>query len=587
ELGLLFWVQWLAGLGSLALAGWVLAVRPRDFAARLLFISASGSALGIWSSAIYTTRDIAIDGALFRVLSIMNGLGIVTFAIAFAALLLVYPRPFVTRSAAAAMLLLPILASIAEAGGWVDDVRWTRVMLVAGGLLIALVLALAQWRVSLRDPLARAAMRWIFLSLLASLVFFAAVAVLPSLHGRSLTIPQGYMMAFSLVFFSGIAVAVARYRLFSIENWAHRLLFYLLGALLLFLLDVALVNVMHMASDLAFGIALLVVGFGYLPLRSRIWRWLTGSMHATSSDRAFAAASGIVLEPIAEEREKRWHRMLEQHFQPLTILPAVDAAPEVFIGAEGLQLVVPASTAGAAVILCGKAGGRALFQTADAELADSLIRFMSSFGEGRSAYVRGATAERMRIARDLHDDVGARLLSAMHQSDETVRSLLKDTLADIRTLSGALAGEIVPLNQFLAETRHEASERLAQCGIGLTWPPLADDNLEQPVDYRQRKALASAIREVVTNIIKHSGADKVCVSIEQGAGLLTVIIADNGRLAANGGVGKPHNGLRNIDQRIRDIGGTAHFNWSPTGLTVTLSVPFEAAPTPEPEPRSK
>lgn len=585
-LGLLFWVQWLGGLGSLALAGWVLAARPGDFAARLLFISAAGATLGIWSSAIYTTREIAIDGALFRVLSAINGFGIVSFALAFAALLLVYPRRFAPRWVAGAMLALPALASLAELADWPGDVRWTRVMLVAGGLLVALVLALAQWFSNRRDPLARAATRWIFLSLLASLVFFASVAVVPSLHGRNLTIPQGYMMAFSVVFFGGMTIAVARYRLFSIENWSNRLLFYLLGALLLFLLDVVLVNVIHMANEVAFGIAMLVVGFVYLPLRGLIWKWLTGSLAGHGHDHAFAAATGIALEPLASERERRWREVLEQNFKPLSVVSTEEPVTQSVVRDEGLRLVVPPSTAGPALALHGKAGGRLLFHPVDAGLADSLIRFMSGVDEGRSAYARGATAERMRIARDLHDDVGARLLSAMHQSDETVRALLQDTLADIRTLSGALAGEIVPLSQFLAETRHEASERLARCGIALAWPPLADDSPEQPVDYRQRKALSSSIREIITNIIKHSGADRVRVAIEHGEGQLTVNIADNGQLAGESSVGKPHNGLRNIDQRIRGIGGTAHFNWSPTGLIVTLTIPLDPARSPGPEPGS-
>lgn len=581
-LGLLFWVQWLGGLGSLALAGWVLAARPGDFAARLLFISAAGATLGIWSSAIYTTREIAIDGTLFRVLSAVNGFGIGCFALAFAALLLVYPRRFAPRWVAGAMLALPALANLAEATGWPGDVRWTRIVVVAGGLLLALVLAFAQWFASRRDPLARAATRWIFLSLLASIVFFASVAVVPSLHGRSLTIPQGYMMAFSVVFFGGIAIAVARYRLFSIETWSNRLLFYLLGALLLFLLDVALVNVIHLANEVAFGIAMLVVGFVYLPLRGLVWKWLAGSVAGHSRDHAFAAATGIALEPLASERERRWREVLEQNFKPLSVVPAGEPVTQSVVRDEGLRLVVPPSTGGPGLALHGKAGGRLLFHPADAGLADSLIRFMSSVDEGRNAYARGATAERMRIARDLHDDVGARLLSAMHQSDETVRALLQDTLSDIRTLSGALAGEIVPLGQFLAETRHEASGRLAQCGIGLVWPPLPDDSPEEPVDYRQRKALASAIREIMTNIIRHSGADRVRVAIEHGKGLLTITIADNGRGAATGGAGKPNNGLRNIDHRIRDIAGSAHFNWSPTGLTVTLAIPLDPARPPGP-----
>jgi two-component system, NarL family, sensor histidine kinase DevS len=579
SLSMLFWVQWFAGLGTLTLTGWVLAAQPRQRPAQLLFLSATGTALAIWPSAIYTTRELALDTALFRALSAANGLGVNLFVIAFAALLLLYPRQLVPRWLALAMLVLPFIAVSVELADWTDDVRWTRVTPVALGLCVALALSIVQWVKSRREPVERAAMRWIFLSLLASLVFFAAIAVLPALHGRSSAIPQGYLMAFSLLFYGGMAFAVSRYRLFEIEQWSHSIFFYLSGTLLVFLIDLVLVGALQMTDEAGFAVALLVVGFFYLPLRSMVWNQMTGTRPIYRSGDALAAASSIALEPSAAERERRWRDTLNHCFQPAAIVVASDAGAWTNIVADGLTLEVPACIGGAALALHRKAGGRALFLKADSDLVDSLIQIMDRTEEGQKAYAHGATVERQRIARDLHDDIGARLLSVMHQSDERVRSLLQDTLLDIRTLTGALAGEVVPLSQLLAEARHEAAGRLAERGISLNWPPLMDSFPDQQIDYRLQKALSSAIREIVTNVIKHSRASTLGMSIEREGSWLKLVLTDDGGASSSREQAQVQrrNGLLNIEHRISDIGGTACFDWAQTGLAVSLSIPLAPA----------
>ena len=90
-----FWVQMLVGLASFLIGGWVWALRRSDTAARLFALASLGILVFTFPAALYSTRELAIDGDLFRALSVMNHGGALLFGAAMIALLLRYPRPLV------------------------------------------------------------------------------------------------------------------------------------------------------------------------------------------------------------------------------------------------------------------------------------------------------------------------------------------------------------------------------------------------------------------------------------------------------------------------------------------------------------
>jgi signal transduction histidine kinase len=192
----------------------------------------------------------------------------------------------------------------------------------------------------------------------------------------------------------------------------------------------------------------------------------------------------------------------------------------------------------------------------------------------RGAYERGVAEERQRIARDLHDDLGARLLAGLHSGDARTRPLLQAALADVRTIVSGLAGEQASLGSVLAETRHESAWRLEAAGIALDWP-LPDEGESPVLDYRQSKALISSVREVLSNIIRHAQASLVRAEIELSNGLLLVRVSDNGRGMAAATPGRGY-GLKSIRGRVEDVGGRLTIASTPAGTTVEMVVPLKA-----------
>ena len=95
--------------------------------------------------------------------------------------------------------------------------------------------------------------------------------------------------------------------------------------------------------------------------------------------------------------------------------------------------------------------GRRLFSTTHKTLTHELVRMMSYAEESRGAYERGSTEERRRIARDLHDDVGAKLLSLVYRAgDRGSADLARSALQDLRDVVSHTQHEQLTLEEALA-----------------------------------------------------------------------------------------------------------------------------------------
>lgn len=190
----------------------------------------------------------------------------------------------------------------------------------------------------------------------------------------------------------------------------------------------------------------------------------------------------------------------------------------------------------------------------------------------RQAREEGVAEERARISRDMHDNIGAKMLSALHSTGEARKNaLIRDALTDFRIIINNAFGATRPLDETLAELRIETAERLEDAGIVLEWETADDHYTAMPPAIAQ--TLCSIVREAVSNVIRHAGATVVSITIACRSGHVSVDVSDDGRGIENGDDGKG-NGLASIRTRISALGGSFEIGQADPGTR--LSVVFSS-----------
>ena len=549
ELPAAFWVQLAVGLASFLIGGWVWVLRRDDLAASLFALASFGILSFTFPAALYSTRELAIDGTLFRALSVMNHGGALLFGAAMIALLLRYPKPLVS----ARWLRAPFVVF----GAWwlADSLQLfdgpptgshLPTILEMIGILLA---AAAQYWCARDDPAARAVVRWFGLSVAVGAGAFVFTVIAPSLIGLTLGLPQGYAFAFFLLIHAGMAIGVARYRLFDLDRWAFRILFYMTGAVLLIAMDAALISWIALERAPAFGLALVAVAFLYLPLRDIIARKLF--RRGGDAEAGFEEMLAIALAHGATERMDRWRALLERVFQPLRIV-AGDPVAKPMVLDDGAALAVPATGTLPPLRLEHAMHGRRLFSSREQARANELCAMLDHAIVSRLAHEQGAAEERQRITSDMHDNIGVQLLGALHSRDPVRKDeLIRDTLADLREIINNSAGEQLTLAELMADLRVEIADLLSSADIGLVWQ--VDTEAELPP--QSIAAMRSIMREAVGNALRHAQASTIGIRLNDAAGGLVLMVADDGT-GFDPETAQAGNGLRNMRSRATALNGT-------------------------------
>jgi signal transduction histidine kinase/ligand-binding sensor domain-containing protein len=212
----------------------------------------------------------------------------------------------------------------------------------------------------------------------------------------------------------------------------------------------------------------------------------------------------------------------------------------------------------------------------------------------RAEHARAIEHERARIARNIHDDVGASLtrISLLTQVAQQESPTHSPSLEKIYAATHAITrsmDEIV----WAVNPRHDNTESLvyylgnfAQSLLGAAGIRC---RLESP-EHMPAAALTSQIRhhlflcckEALHNVVKHAHATEAAVRIWTENRSLAISISDNGRgISPNGDVpsgparATSGNGLRNMRERMADIGGTCTIATDANGTKLTFVVPLE------------
>lgn len=573
-----FWFQIVTACAAFLVSVWVLVLRPGELPVRIFAFMGGAIPIFTVSAAIYSTRELALDGGVFRVLSAVNHAGANLFGCGLVALFLVYPVPLVRPRVMwlVPAIVLPWLAL--DVARIAPDQNWGSRAPILLEMIAALALGAVQWRATRGDPRGRAGLRWLGVSILAGSSLFVFGVVGSTVLGWFPPISQGYSFGFFLVMHASFAFGLRRHRLFDLDEWAYAVLSWVLAGLALITLDAVLIAVLDANRALSTGVVLLVVGFFYLPARS--WLWSRAVSRRTAPEHEiFDAVLQVTFATHPDERARLWRALLAELFDPLESHPTDEPVDHATIGEEGIRLDVPAAGTVPAHRLVYPWRGRGLFGPRHCRLVDNLVELVRHAETRREAFERGVRDERSRIARDMHDDIGARLLSSLYCEDLALtRDAVRQAMGEVRSVVHELTRRRLALGDVIAEIRRETIQRLENANIAVDWP-LEQGDAEVVLGHRVYRHVMSILRELTSNVVQHAGARRVRVGIACDGGRLVVTFADDGEGFDPGSVPRGR-GLDNIERRTAELGGSVEFSRESGESVTRLDVPVGADPSP-------
>ena len=196
-------------------------------------------------------------------------------------------------------------------------------------------------------------------------------------------------------------------------------------------------------------------------------------------------------------------------------------------------------------------------------------------------------AERARIARDIHDEVGAsltkitKLTELMDWSGKTTddqagftRSIAETARETIRAMD-EIVWAINPKN----DTLKELADYLVYCAQDFLRPAGVACDLDVPLEVpgipltaEVRHNVFMVVKEALNNAVKHAAPHRIKLSLDfSPQGQLSISVTDDGRGFQPGHAPQDGNGLENMQRRMRDISGELKIISAPNeGTTVTL-----------------
>jgi signal transduction histidine kinase len=197
-------------------------------------------------------------------------------------------------------------------------------------------------------------------------------------------------------------------------------------------------------------------------------------------------------------------------------------------------------------------------------------------------------AERARIVRELHDNIGQRLASLTMEIERTGKDAwspeVRTRLQTLAQRSEAIAAELAQLSRELHPPTLEVlglvlslkalcSDVARQSGIDIS---LVHRGVPEPLDWRVAVSVYRIAQEALHNVVKHSGARSASVQLVGGANTLSLYVADTGAgfdtAAAHAGIG-----LASMRERLEFLNGAlAVHTVKGSGTRIVVRIPLDA-----------
>lgn len=262
---------------------------------------------------------------------------------------------------------------------------------------------------------------------------------------------------------------------------------------------------------------------------------------------------------------------------------------EVWQSAEEGAIYVQ-SGADAILALYGVASDARPVEPAGAPLLQIVAGYGATLMRLSDGYQENMWAERYRIARELHDDV-CQIVASLHmqlghlgdliaqgRTGEAERRSIELRAAALDAYDGARAAidglrhrphPNEATNSYIARTAHDICRR-ADVALEI-------DAGRVELDQEAAWQLGRIIQEAVGNAVRHGGADRVAIALDQDDVFVRLDVNDNGDSAALGDVVAPanvsHHGLAIMRERLARFGGDVELLRGQAGMVLRVKVP--------------
>jgi two-component system sensor histidine kinase DesK len=185
-------------------------------------------------------------------------------------------------------------------------------------------------------------------------------------------------------------------------------------------------------------------------------------------------------------------------------------------------------------------------------------------------------AERERIARDLHDVLGHTLSVIILKSELAGKLMDRDPqragteIREVEQISRQALSEVRDAIRGYRSRGLEAEIAQAKSTLETAGVAVNCKTARVALPALQESVLSMAVREAVTNVVRHAHAGTCSLRLDQQNGSCRLEIEDDGR----GGSQGEGNGLRGMRERVEMLGGTLHRD-SQAGTRITITLPLK------------
>jgi two-component system sensor histidine kinase UhpB len=216
---------------------------------------------------------------------------------------------------------------------------------------------------------------------------------------------------------------------------------------------------------------------------------------------------------------------------------------------------------------------------------EMLDRLEAERRESGSRALAAQEAERSRIARGLHDEVGQVLTAVLLELDALAPSVPDERRHELTETKTTVRRALEEVRRIARELRPEMLEELGLVSAltelstgfsrrtGLRVEREFDPALP-PLTEEAELALYRVAQESLTNVVRHAEAQTALMRLERGPGSVVLTVRDDGRGFANGAAPERQGGIRGMRERALLVGGALAVKPSTTGgVEVRFEVP--------------